>query len=173
MKIQATELPGVAVITHDLYADTRGSFAQLCDPELTQRLQAGRPFVQLNESVSNRLVLRGMHWQEPLQAKLVRVLDGEILDAVADVRTDSATFGKYVLIQLRHDRPESLYVPAGYAHGFLVLSQTARVQYLCDAPYNPAGQRGVRWDDPTLGIPWKTTAPILSHKDAALPLLKG
>ncbi len=171
LKIQTTLLPGVVVVTHDVYADTRGEFMQTSDPQLTEQLQGGRPFVQTNESVSRRLVLRGMHFQDPPQSKLVRVLDGEVLDAVADIRRGSPTFGTYVLIQLRYDRPESLYVPAGYAHGFLVLSTTARVQYQCDAAYAPAGQRGIRWDDPTLAIPWKTTSVILSDKDAALPLL--
>ena len=173
MRIQPLALPGTALVVHDIHTDNRGAFLQLCDPELVRGVGQAGPFVQLNESVSRRLVLRGMHWQEPFQAKLVRVLEGEILDAVADVRRGSPTYGTYVLIQLRHDRPESLYVPAGYAHGFLVLSPMARVQYQCDVPYAPDGQRGIRWDDPTLGIPWKTTSPILSAKDAALPFLKG
>jgi dTDP-4-dehydrorhamnose 3,5-epimerase len=166
------DLPGVVLVIHDVYADKRGSFMQLSDPALTAQLQGGRPFLQTNESVSRRLVLRGLHWQEPAQTKLVRVLEGEILDAVADVRAGSPTFGSFVLVQLRHDRPESLFIPAGYAHGFLVFSPTARVQYQCDTAYAPDGQRGVRWDDPTLAIPWKTTGPVLSAKDAALPILR-
>jgi len=144
---------------------------QISDPALTRELQNGRPFVQTNVSFSQRMVLRGMHWQYPPQAKLIRVLEGEILDAIADVRKGSPTFGEHLTIELRSDQPISLYIPAGYAHGFCVISSHARVLYQCDIPYEPLGQRGFRWNDPDFDIRWGTDFPRLSEKDTELPLL--
>jgi dTDP-4-dehydrorhamnose 3,5-epimerase len=133
-----------------------------------------RPFVQQNQSHSQYGVLRGLHYQlRSPQAKLVRVPRGKVRDVVVDVRWQSSTYGRYAVVELSEENHRMLYVPRGYAHGYLVLSDTATFEYLCDEYYGgPDDQFGIRWDDPDLDIPWNITDPILSAKDAALPFLE-
>ncbi|MEX2403811.1 MAG: dTDP-4-dehydrorhamnose 3,5-epimerase, partial [Balneolales bacterium] len=116
--------------------------------------------------------LRGLHYQiiNP-QAKLVMVTQGEILDVAVDIRKNSPTFGKFVTGRLSEQNKHMLYVPKGFAHGFFVLSETATFLYKCSDYYNPKGERGIRWNDPDIGIPWPQVDPVLSDKDKNLPLL--
>src|SRR5690606_32677398 len=130
------------------------------------------PFVQDNWSRSARGVLRGLHLQHPNpQGKLVSVLRGEALDVAVDVRAGSPSFGRHVAVRLSGDSPRQLFVPRGFAHGFLALSDTVDLLYKCDGYYSPADEIVVRWDDPDLAIAWPVTDPVLSARDAAAPRL--
>ena len=177
MKVTETELPGVVVIEPRVHTDDRGFFLEIFNEDRARRAAAdGLPTAirQINQSRSRQDVLRGLHYQlgRP-QGKLITVLHGEIFDVAADVRRGSPTFGQWTSVQLSADTPRALWVPPGFAHGFCVLSDRADVIYACTDVYFPEGDRGVRWDDPTLGIDWPTREPILSPKDAALPELLG
>lgn len=153
------------ILKRSTYKDERGSFQEAIH----------RPIVQVNRSVSHYRVLRGLHWQDPPQAKWVEVLDGTIFDVAVDVRPLSLHFGQYLSTHLSAEDNNLVYIPPGFAHGFLVMSESARVQYFCDVEYAPNGQRGIRWDDPKVNICWPFKGgipePILSEKDAALPYL--
>ena len=173
MRAVPTDLPGVVVIEPTVLADARGFFFESWHRERFAALGIACDFVQDNHSGSHRGVLRGLHWQigRP-QAKLVRVLRGEVLDVVADVRRGSASFGRWTAVRLDEVERRQVYVPPGFAHGFYVLSEWAEVAYKCSAIYARDDERGVAWDDPTLGIRWPLAGPpILSAKDAALPRL--
>lgn len=175
MKPHETSLPGVLVLEPAVYHDERGFFVELFNEDRFTALGAlGLPTAirQTNHSRSVRGVLRGLHFQlgRP-QGKLVTVLHGEVFDVVADVRRDSPTFGEWTGVRLSGDAPRAVWVPPGFAHGFCVLSEVADVVYGCTETYFPEGDAGVRWDDPTLSIDWPIDVPILSPKDATLPLL--
>lgn len=175
MNVTDTGLPGVVVIEPRVHHDDRGFFLEIFNEERAREaMEPGLPVAirQINQSRSRRDVLRGMHYQlgRP-QGKLVSVLYGEIFDVAADVRRGSPTFGQWTGVRLSGDAPRAVWVPPGFAHGFCVLSDRAEVVYACTDVYFPGGDRGVRWDDPTLGIDWPTLEPILSPKDATLPLL--
>ena len=134
-------------------------------------------FVQDNESKSSFGVLRGLHYQkgEYSQAKLVRVIKGKVLDVAVDLRKSSPTFGKYVSVELSEDNKRQFFIPRGFAHGFLVLSEEAIFTYKVDNPYTPTHERGIRYDDPTVHVDWSITDPEsinLSEKDTKAPLLK-
>jgi dTDP-4-dehydrorhamnose 3,5-epimerase len=173
MQVTETELPGVLVITPRVFSDTRGFFLESYNER--QYGEWGMPtrFVQDNHSRSTRGTLRGLHFQvgQP-QAKLCRVLQGEVFDVAVDIRRGSPTFGRWVGVVLSGENHRQLFVPAGFAHGFLVLSETADFLYKCDDFYHPAGDRGIAWDDPLIKIEWPLEGPpLLSAKDAALPRL--
>lgn len=174
MTITPTELPGVLLLEPKVYADDRGWFSESYNAAAFAEA-VGRPvrFVQDNQSHSCRHVLRGLHLQDPNpQGKLVRAVQGAIFDVAADIRPDSATFGRWVGFELSADNHRQLWVPEGLAHGFLVLSESADVLYKTTDFYAPACERTIRWDDPTLGIDWPLSAPpIVSPRDAAAPLL--
>jgi dTDP-4-dehydrorhamnose 3,5-epimerase len=173
MNVERTALPGVAIISPLVRVDARGSFHESW--QLARYGDAGLPtrWVQDNISRSRRGVLRGLHFQHPDgQAKLVSALVGEILDVAVDVRHGSATFGRAVSVTLSSDNGRQLYVPSGFAHGFLVLSDEAVVHYKCTEYYRPAQEHVVAWNDPDLGLTWPTAEPILSPKDAAAPRLR-
>jgi len=172
LKVDKTALPGVVLITPRVHGDERGFFMET----FHQRdfIEAGLPdqFVQDNHSRSARGVLRGLHFQYPQwQGKLVRVIAGEIFDVAVDVRLDSPTRGKWVGVNLSSENRQQLYVPPGYAHGFCVLSDLADVVYKCTSLYKPDDDRGIRWDDPEIGIEWPIKDPIVSEKDRAAGLL--
>jgi len=173
-------VPDVKLLVPTVHRDTRGFF--------TERWRANVPglperWVQDNHSRSQRGTLRGLHYQLPpyAQGKLVGVVRGRILDVAVDVRRGSPTYGQHVSAVLDDESQHQLWVPPGFAHGFLVLSDVADVLYKVDAPYDRASERGVRWDDPALGIDWSAgeqdsplaggAAPLVSAKDAVLPLL--
>jgi len=170
VKATALDLPGVLRIDKPVHPDARGLLVEFVRAGELQALGLPAAFAQHNHSRSVRGVIRGLHWQrDPVQAKLVTVVRGRILDVIAEVRPDRPDRGRHVAVVLEPGR--SVWVPAGYAHGFLVLSDEADVVYGLTAPYAPGEGRGVRWDDPELAIPWPLRVPVLSEADAALPVL--
>jgi dTDP-4-dehydrorhamnose 3,5-epimerase len=172
MNILETALPGVLMIEPKLFGDARGFFMETFQAERYATAGLGHPFVQDNLSRSARSVLRGLHLQNPNpQGKLVMVLRGKVLDVAVDVRVGSPTFGKSVLTELSEENRRQCFVPRGFAHGFVVLSDTADFFYKCDAPYSPSEEITVRWNDPALAIPWGLESPCVSGRDAAAPLL--
>lgn len=167
MKVEETALPGVVIITPVVHTDARGWFRESWQRE--RYAEAGLPgdWVQDNVSVSRKGVLRGLHFQHPRpQGKLVTVLRGEIMDVAVDVRTGSPHFGRHVAVALSSDNGRQLWVPEGFAHGFVVLSAEALVHYKVTQPYQAGGDRTIAWDDPDIGIEWPVSAPVLSAKDA-------
>ena len=168
---QPLALPEVVLITPPRFGDHRGYFMETY--VAAKWFPEAPPFIQDNLSYSGQGVLRGLHLQNPgCQAKLVMALTGSIWDVAVDVRVGSPTFGKWVAEELSEENGRQLYVPRGFAHGFLVTSETARVCYKCDDAYQPANEVGLRWDDPELGIPWPIASPKLAAKDAAALTLR-
>jgi dTDP-4-dehydrorhamnose 3,5-epimerase len=168
VKIEPTALPGVMIIEPVVRGDARGSLHESW--QLERYAAAGLPtrWVQDNVSQSRRGVLRGLHFQNPGgQGKLVSALAGEILDVAVDVRRGSPTYAHSVAVGLSSETRRQLYVPPGFAHGFLVLSDEATVHYKCTDFYRPDLEHGLAWNDPALAIDWPTDDPIVSPKDAA------
>lgn len=173
MNILPCEIEGPLIIEPKVFGDSRGFFFELWNEgRFAERgLPAG--FVQDNVSFSSRGTVRGLHFQNPTpQGKLLTVLQGEVFDVVVDVRRASPTFGRWTGVLLSADNKRQFYVPPGFAHGFAVTSPTALFHYKVTAPYSPADEVTVRWDDPDLGIRWPVQAPILSGRDAAAPRLR-
>ncbi len=165
-------LSEVLLIEPRVHRDGRGYFLEIFQSERYGASGVKNPFVQDNLSYSTKGVLRGLHYQlDHPQAKLVMAIQGEIFDVVVDIRNGSPTFGIWSGAILTGDEGHQLYVPKGFAHGFCVMSESATVLYKCTDYYDPAGERGIRWDDPRLGIHWLVDAPILSDKDRAYPSL--
>lgn len=173
MKITETRLPGVIVIEPVVHGDARGFFVETFHVQRYLELVGiAAQFVQDNHSRSQRGVLRGLHLQVARpQGKLVRVSRGEVFDVAADVDPRSPTFGKWVGETLSDTNQRQLWIPPGYAHGYLVLSETADFQYKCTDYYDPQSESGVVWNDPDLNIEWPVGNPVLSAKDRALPTL--
>lgn len=168
MKFVRTELPGVIVVEPDVHRDARGFFLESYHAEKYRAGGIDAVFVQDNHSCSTRGVLRGLHLQfRRPQAKLVRVIAGEIYDVVADVREGSPTFGRFVAMTLSSSNFRQIFVPVGYAHGLLVTSDEAQVEYKVTDLYDPGGEATIMWNDPQLAIPWPVKDPILSDKDRA------
>ena len=168
MKAAITSLPGVLLLDVDVHEDARGSVAELYRRE---RFALDVAFVQDNVAVSVRGALRGLHYRIAEQAKLVMVIDGEIHDVAVDVRRGSPTFGQSFGTTLAGSTRRQLYIPAGFAHGYQAVSERATVLYKLTAPFDPADDRAVRWDDPAIGIAWPLSEPIMSERDRAAPLL--
>ena len=166
-------IPDVVLIRRELYGDERGSFSESYKRTAFQEAGITVDFVQDNMVFSEKHVLRGLHYQLPphAQGKLVTVSRGDIVDVAVDLRGGQPTFGKWVAARLTAGGGEMLWVPSGFAHGYLVLSDTADVAYKVTAEYDPRSDRGIRWNDPELGIAWPISSPILSEKDRALPPL--
>jgi dTDP-4-dehydrorhamnose 3,5-epimerase len=172
MNVTATDLPEVLTIEPKLFGDRRGFFLETYQLPRYTDFGVGRPFVQDNMSRSSYGVLRGLHLQNPMaQGKLVTALRGRVLDVAVDVRLGSPNFGRHVAVELSEENRRQLWVPRGFAHGFVVLSETADFFYKCDELYSPHDEISVRWDDPAIGISWSVESPSLSAKDAAAPLL--
>ena len=174
MNVRPTELPEVLLLEPRVFRDARGAFSEVWKASVYEELGIRGPFVQDNVSHSVRGTLRGLHFQEPTaQGKLVQVLSGRVWDVAVDVRRGSPSFGRWVGVELDGDNARQLWVPAGFAHGFLVLSERASFLYKCTAAYSPAHERSIRWDDPGLAIRWplEGAAPLLSPKDAIAPTL--
>lgn len=163
------ELPGVVLLSPAVHGDARGFFRELWRADAYAAAGITEPFVQDNVSYSERGVLRGLHFQHPCgQGKLVTAVLGQVYDVVVDVRGGSPTFGRWSGFELSGERGEQLYVPPGFAHGFVVLSAAALFAYKCTAYYNPATERVLRWDDPDLGIAWPDGIErTVSARDAA------
>ncbi|OJT20090.1 dTDP-4-dehydrorhamnose 3,5-epimerase [Archangium sp. Cb G35] len=173
MNVLKTELPGVLILEPKRFGDDRGFFMEMFHAKRYAEAGIPGPFVQDNFSRSAKGILRGLHFQEPhAQGKLVQVLAGAVYDVAVDVRRGSPTFGKFVGVELSADNRRQFWVPAGFAHGFCVLSESADFHYKCTDVYTPASERAIAWNDPDLAIPWPVTSPLLSPKDVAAPRLK-
>jgi dTDP-4-dehydrorhamnose 3,5-epimerase len=160
------------IVEPEIFGDPRGFFFELFKADRYRESGISEPFVQDNISRSSAGVLRGLHLQHPRsQGKLVTVLRGRVLDVAVDVRTGSPTFGKHVAVELNDDNRRQFWIPRGFAHGFLVLSDTADFFYKCDEAYSPTDEITIRWDDPTIGIAWGIEKPSLSTRDATAPFL--
>jgi len=174
MKIEKTFLEGCFIVKPDIFEDDRGTFFESFNQKRFEELTGLQiSFVQDNQSISTKGVLRGLHFQtgEYAQAKLVRVISGEVLDIAVDLRQGSETYGKYFSMVLDDKNKHQLFIPRGFAHGFLVLSENAIFSYKCDNYYHKASESGIRYDDPYLNIDWgiKDYRIRLSEKDRILP----
>jgi len=175
MNIEETFIKDLVVIEPSVFGDERGYFFEAYSKTKFESLGIAIEFVQDNQSFSKKGTLRGLHYQNPpfAQTKLVRVLDGEIIDVAVDLRKDSPTYGKHFSVKLTAENKKQLLVPQGFAHGFSVLSETAVVMYKCDEFYNKASEGGIRYDDPDLNIDWGMALgdAIVSEKDQVLPFI--
>jgi dTDP-4-dehydrorhamnose 3,5-epimerase len=172
MRVVDTALRGVRILEPDVHLDERGFFLESFRADSLPAIGIADTFVQDNHSRSVRGTLRGLHWQwRRPQAKLIRVVAGAIFDVVVDVRRGSASFGRWVGADLSAESFRQLFVPVGFAHGFCVLSDTADIEYKCSDYYDPAGEAGLRWDDPAVAVVWPITTPILSMRDQNHPPL--
>jgi len=173
MNLIKTTLDGLVVLKPTIFKDNRGYFMESYNQKNINKLVGNVNFVQDNESESSRGVLRGLHFQKPpyAQAKLVRCLKGSVLDVVLDLRKDSKTYGIFETILLTEENKKQLFIPKGFAHGFVVLSETAIFSYKVDNYYNPDSESGVLWNDLALNIDWKINKKeiIVSEKDKSLP----
>jgi dTDP-4-dehydrorhamnose 3,5-epimerase len=172
MNVIQTELPEVLIIEPTLFGDQRGFFLETYQFSRYAEHGVGRPFVQDNMSRSTYGVLRGLHLQNPVtQGKLVTALRGMVLDVAVDVRVGSPNFGRHVAVELSEENRRQLWIPRGFAHGFVVLSETADFFYKCDDLYSRNDEISIRWNDPAIGVNWGVERPSLSAKDADAPLL--
>ena len=176
MKLIKTDIEGIVIVEPRVYGDERGYFFESFNAErFLAETGVEVTFVQDNESCSKRGVLRGLHFQkEPYaQAKLVRVVQGRVLDVAVDIRPESPTFGKYVMTELSGDNHRQMFIPKGFAHGYVVLEDDTVFQYKCDEYYHPEAEGGIAWNDPQIGIEWPIAEGevILSEKDKNRPLL--
>jgi dTDP-4-dehydrorhamnose 3,5-epimerase len=172
MKSLSTKLPGVVLLEPDVHGDDRGFMVETYRRDRWPELGVDVEFVQHNHSRSARGTLRGLHFQtEPGQAKLVRCPRGRIFDVAVDLRRGSPTYGQWEGHELDDERHRQLFVPAGFGHGFAVLSEEADVSYLLSSVYDPATEAGIAWDDPDVGVEWPLDEPLLSERDKAAPRL--
>jgi len=168
MRFLPTELPEVIVVEPDVFRDDRGFFLETYHAQKYADAGISGPFVQDNQSRSVRGTLRGMHAQDRRpQGKLIRVLQGEIFDVAVDIRRGSPTFRRWVSVILSADNFRQCWVPPGFAHGFVVTSDHAEVEYKCTDLYDPAGELRILWNDAEIGIHWPISQPVVSPKDAA------
>ncbi len=171
-----TEIDGVFIIEPRVFSDARGYFMEVWKEEEFNEHIGPVKFIQDNESKSSYGVLRGLHYQKGAysQSKLVRVIKGRVLDVAVDIRKSSPTFGKYVMVELSEDNKRQFFIPRGFAHGFLVLSEEAIFTYKVDNPYAPSQEAGICWNDPALAIEWPIDPAVVqtSEKDLKQPLLK-
>ncbi len=173
MTIETTPLQDLVIIKPTVFEDTRGYFFEAYNQNALAAQGLTINFVQDNQSFSKKGTLRGLHYQNPpfAQTKLVRVLQGEIIDVALDIRKESPTYGQHFAIKLSAENKKQLLIPHGFAHGFSVISETAIVMYKCDQFYNKASEGGIRFDDPSLNIDWGMDLKdaIVSDKDLVLP----
>jgi len=173
MKFVNTPIEGLVIIEPTVFEDDRGCFSESYNKKKFEKAIGNVSFVQDNESKSSRGVLRGLHFQKPpyAQAKLVRCIKGRVLDIAVDIRDGSDTYGEHITVELSGENKKQVFIPRGFAHGFLVLSNTAIVSYKVDNSYAPTYDAGIRWDDPTLNIQWGVNERevLVSEKDAKLP----
>ena len=172
MQFLQTALPGVIVIVPDVHRDARGFFLETFHADRYRAAGIHQPFVQDNQSLSVRGTIRGLHLQvKRPQAKLVRVIEGTIYDVAVDVRRGSPTFGKWIGVELSAENFKQCFVPAGFAHGFSVMSEIAQVEYKCTDVYDRESEVGIAWDDPGLAIGWPAGNALLSDRDREAPRL--
>lgn len=175
MPFTNTEISGLYVFEPSVYKDERGYFFESYNEQTFQQQGLSMRFIQDNQSFSRYGVIRGLHYQlDPhAQTKLIRVLQGRILDVAVDIRIGSPTYGKHISVELSSENKKQLLVPRGFAHGFSVLSETAEVSYKCDSFYSKPSEGGILYNDPALGIDWQVDGEraIVSAKDLELPVL--
>ena len=166
--VEATAIPEVRIVHPRVFPDERGWFLEVLQHDAFAELGLPTRFVQVNQSRSARGVVRGLHFQwDPPQGKLMRVVAGRAFMVAVDIRPGSPTLGRSVAIEAAAGEPVLMWAPATFARGFASLEDPTEIEYFCTAPYNPAAESGIRWDDPDLGIQWPLEAPQLSSKDAA------
>jgi dTDP-4-dehydrorhamnose 3,5-epimerase len=166
--VEPTTIPEVRLVRPRVFPDERGWFAEVLQLDAFADLGLPTRFVQVNQSRSTRGVVRGLHFQwDPPQGKLMRVVSGRAFLVAVDVRPGSPTLGRAVTVEAGADEPLLVWAPPSFARGFAALSDVAEIEYFCTAPYSPANESGIRWDDPAIGIDWPVDEPRLSPKDAA------
>lgn len=172
-RFEQLDVPGLVLVEETRHGDGRGFFAETYRRSAFVRAGIAAEFVQDNHARSSRGVLRGLHYQIPprAQGKLVRVVRGEVFDVALDLRRGSPTYGRWAGVRLDGESGRMLWVPPGFAHGYVVLSERADLLYKVTAEYAPELDRGVRWDDPAVGVAWPLADPVLSEKDRGLPPL--
>lgn len=175
LRIATCEIPDILELESDLFHDERGFFTEFHNAQAARELGFDQTFVQDNLSTSDRGVLRGMHYQNPphAQGKLIRCVTGAIIDVAVDIRAGSPTFGEYVMRELAAEVGNALWVPAGFAHGFLSLRDDTRVMYKCTAHWDRDAEATIRYDDPEIGIPWPFEPSQVNQKDLDAPLLSN
>jgi dTDP-4-dehydrorhamnose 3,5-epimerase len=172
MQKLATSLPDVWELQPRIFRDTRGFFLETYNQQMFSGLGITDVFVQDNHSRSTKGTLRGLHYQlKHAQAKLCRVVEGEVFDVAVDIRLGSPTFGKWASVLLSAEKQNQIFIPQGFAHGFLALTNTVQFLYKCSDFYDPGSESGIIWDDPDVGISWGVTDPLVSEKDAKLSTL--
>jgi dTDP-4-dehydrorhamnose 3,5-epimerase len=171
--VEETSIADVRVVVPDAFVDDRGFFMEVYRRDAFADLGLPTEFVQLNHSRSVRNVVRGLHfqWGPPPMGKLMRVTVGSAFLVAVDIRVDSPTRGKWVGVEVSSQNRRQIWAPAGFARGFAVMSDVAEIEYLCTGTYNSAGEAGILWNDPAIGINWPVSAPILSAKDEHAPTL--
>ena len=173
MRVRKTDLDGCLLIEPQVFGDDRGFFYEAWHAQRFAEQGLPLKFVQSNVSSSSQGVLRGLHYQWPNpQGKLVSVLEGEVYDVAVDIRIGSPQFGRWTAAILSGENKRQLWIPEGFAHGFVVLSERALFGYLCTAHYDREADAGIRWNDAALAIDWPVSAPLLSDKDARAPFLQ-
>ncbi len=174
MEVLKTKIPDLYILKPKVFEDQRGYFFESYNKEEFLRLGIDQNFVQDNESKSMKGVLRGLHFQKPpfTQGKLVRVMQGSVLDVAVDLRKSSPTYGQWSSVELTQDNKWMYWVPPGFAHGFITLEDNTVFFYKCTNVYNKAAEGSIRWNDPDLNIAWDVDKPILSEKDKTAPLFK-
>jgi dTDP-4-dehydrorhamnose 3,5-epimerase len=166
MNVLTCDIAGLLIIEPKVFGDARGFFLETYNERRYREAGLDAAFVQDNVSFSRRGILRGLHYQSPNpQGKLLQVLQGEVFDVAVDVRRSSPTFGKWHGLILSGENKRQFYIPPGFAHGFLVTSESALFQYKCTQLYSPKDEMAVRWDDPAIGIQWPLKDPLLSERD--------
>ena len=167
MNVLTCPIPGLLIIEPKVFGDARGFFVETWNRRRYGEAGLDVDFVQDNVSFSRHGTLRGLHLQNPNpQGKLLQVLQGEVFDVAVDIRRSSSTFGRWHGLVLSGENKRQFYIPAGFAHGFVVLSETALFQYKCTELYSPKDEMAIRWDDPDIGIEWPLKDPLLSERDA-------
>ncbi len=174
MEIVKTKIPDLYIIKPRVFEDNRGYFFESYNKDAFLQSGIDQNFVQDNESKSSKGVLRGLHFQKTpfAQGKLVRVMQGAVLDVAVDLRKASPTYGEWVAVELNHDNKWMYWIPPGFAHGFVTLEDSTVFFYKCTNVYNKESEGSILWNDPDLNIDWKVTNPILSEKDINSPLFK-
>ncbi|MDP1725618.1 MAG: dTDP-4-dehydrorhamnose 3,5-epimerase [Bacteroidota bacterium] len=175
MKITKTGIEGPLIIEPQIFTDARGYFFESYNEEKMKSMGISGRFVQDNQSLSQKGAIRGLHFQSPPfeQGKLVRVVQGAVLDVVVDIRKNSVTYGRQISVELSAQNQLMFWIPPGFAHGFETLMDDTLFLYKCTNTYNKASEGGLLWNDPELAIEWKTACPIVSDKDKVLPTLKN
>ncbi|TSA27730.1 dTDP-4-dehydrorhamnose 3,5-epimerase [bacterium] len=175
MKVTKTAIEGLLIIEPDIYSDDRGYFFESFNQKKYAQIGITERFLQDNQSCSKKDTIRGLHYQvgEYAQSKLVRVITGKAIDYAVDIRFGSPTFRKYVAVELSAENQKQLWIPVGFAHGFISLKDNTILQYKCTAYYSQKNEKGIIFNDPDIGINWNTENPIITEKDFKYPFLKN